>query len=64
MALGALTGLALGAVIADRVGGMDGLLKKLSKRRRNFTSGELDHDEIGALLLRIESREDVRQVGL
>ena len=47
VALGAITGLALGAVIADRVGGMDGLVKKISNRRRKLRSGALDHDEIG-----------------
>lgn len=44
VALGALTGLALGVVIADRVSGMGGLLKKVSNRRGKFRSGELDHD--------------------
>lgn len=47
VALGALTGLALGAVIADRVGGLDGLLKKASKGRRRLESGHLDRDELG-----------------
>jgi len=47
VALGALTGLALGAVVADRVGGMDGLLTRMSNRRRKIHSGELDHDEMG-----------------
>ncbi len=47
VALGAITGLAVGAVIADRVGGLDGLLKKTSKRRLKGPSGELDHDELG-----------------
>lgn len=47
VALGALTGLALGAVVAGRVGGMDGLVEKLSNRRRKIRSGQLDHDEMG-----------------
>lgn len=47
VALGALTGLALGVVIADRVGGLDGLLKGNATRRRKRLAGELDHDELG-----------------
>lgn len=46
VALGALTGLAVGAVIADRVGGLDGLLKKSSGRRKKRSSDGLDHDEL------------------
>jgi hypothetical protein len=46
VALGALTGLAVGAVIADRVGGLDGLLKKSSGRRKKRSSDGLDHDEM------------------
>ena len=43
VALGALTGLALGAVVADRVGGLDGLLKgKFGRSRKR--GGGLDHD--------------------
>lgn len=46
VALGALTGLAVGAVIADRVGGLDGLLKKTTGRRQKRLSEGLDHDEM------------------
>ena len=46
VALGALTGLAVGAVIADRLGGLDGLLKPKSGRLRKRKAGELDHDEM------------------
>lgn len=45
VALGALTGLAVGAVIADRVGGLDGLMKSGSRRRQQ-PMGDLDHDEM------------------
>ncbi|MGV3711121.1 MAG: BON domain-containing protein [Gemmatimonas sp.] len=45
VALGALTGLAVGAVLADRVGGFDGLMK-VAKRIRKRTPGHLDHDEL------------------
>lgn len=46
VALGALTGLAVGAVIADRVGGLDGLLNRKSGRLRKKKAGGLDHDEM------------------
>lgn len=46
VALGALTGLALGAVLSDRVGGLDGLLKKNSKKRRKGETTSYDHDEL------------------
>lgn len=46
VALGALAGLAVGAVIADRVGGLDGLMKAGAGRRRKQPMGELDHDEM------------------
>jgi len=46
VALGALTGLAVGAVIADRVGGLDGLLNARSGRARKRTAGQLDHDDL------------------
>ncbi|MBC8089715.1 MAG: BON domain-containing protein, partial [Phycisphaerae bacterium] len=46
VALGALTGLAVGAVIADRVGGLDGLLQAKAGRSRKRRGGQLDHDEL------------------
>ncbi|MEP6831878.1 MAG: BON domain-containing protein [Gemmatimonas sp.] len=46
VALGALTGLALGAVIADRVGGLDGLLNRTGKKRNLGRTTEFDHDEL------------------
>ncbi|MEO7362673.1 MAG: BON domain-containing protein [Gemmatimonadaceae bacterium] len=46
VALGALTGLAVGAVIADRVGGLDGLLKKTSGGRKKRLSSGFDHEEM------------------
>ncbi|MEO7997856.1 MAG: BON domain-containing protein [Gemmatimonadaceae bacterium] len=46
IALGALTGLAVGAVIADRVGGLDGLLKKTVAGRKKRPSDGFDHDEM------------------
>lgn len=46
VALGALTGLAVGAVIADRVGGLDALMSRGKARLKKSKQGELDHDEM------------------
>lgn len=46
VALGALTGLAVGAVIADRVGGLDALMSRGKSRLRKSKQGQLDRDEL------------------